>query len=95
MYYGLVETKDNTIQEDVDKVVVYHSGIDIESINILQVFLDSTCSFEITYLVESPVWLIIVAIVFPNGILDFFPAIVLVSVSFHYSNTSPSIHRLT
>ena len=39
----LVEVSSNTVQNEVDKVVVSHVGIDIESIDIIQVFLDGTC----------------------------------------------------
>ena len=51
--------------------MVSHLGIDVKSIDIIQVFLDSTCLLEIIDLVKSPVKLIVVAIVFPNGVLDF------------------------
>ena len=75
MCHGLAEARRDTVQDDIDEVVVRHLGIDIESIDIIQVFLYSTCLFEITYLVKSPVWLIVVAIVFPNGDCDFHPSI--------------------
>ena len=55
--------------------MVSRLGIDIKSINIVQVFLDCTCLLEITYLVKSPVQLVVVAIVLPNGILDVSPSI--------------------
>ena len=55
--------------------MVGHLATDIESIDIVQVFLYSTCLFEITYLVKSPVWLIVVAIVFLNGSCDISPSI--------------------
>ena len=73
--HGLAEARGDTIQDDINEVMVGHLGIDIKSIDIIQVFLDSTCLFEITYLVKSPVWLIVVAIVFPNGRCDFSPSI--------------------
>ena len=63
------------VQYDIDEVMVCHLGVDINSIDIIQVFLDSTCFFEITYLVKSRVWLIMVAIVLPNGGRDFSPSI--------------------
>ena len=75
MCHGLAEARGATIQDDVDHVVVSHLTIDIKSIDIIQVFLDSTCLFEITYLVKSPVQLIMVAIVLPNGGRDFSPSI--------------------
>ena len=75
MYHGLAEARCDTVQEDNDEVKVSHLGIDIESIDIIQVFLDSTCLLEITYLVKSPVWLIVVTRVLPNGVLDLFPSI--------------------
>ena len=56
-------------------MVVGHLGIYIESIDVVQVFLHSTCLFEVTDLVKSPVWLIVVGIVFPNGGRDFSPSI--------------------
>ena len=75
MCHGLAEARGNTVQDDVDEVMVSQLGVDIESIDIVQGFLDSTCLFEITYLIKSPVWLIMVAIVFPNGGRDFSPSI--------------------
>ena len=71
MYHGLAEARGDTVQDDIDEVMVSHFGIDIQSIDVIQVFLDSTCLFEITYLIKSPVRLIMVTIVFPNGGRDF------------------------
>ena len=56
-------------------MVVGHLGIDIESIDIVHVFLHSTCLLEIPDLVKSPVRLIVVTILFPNGVRDFSPSI--------------------
>ena len=75
MCHGLAEVRGDAVQDDVDKVVICHLGLDIESIDIIQVFLDCICLFEITYFNKSSVRLIVVAIVFPNGILNFFPSI--------------------
>ena len=72
----------DTIQVDVDKVMVSHLGIDIESIDVVRVFLDSTCLLPITDLVETSVRLTVVNIVFPNSILDFLPCGIPVSTSF-------------
>ena len=77
-----MEARSDMVQDEVDQVVVSHLGIDMESINITQVFLDSTCLFEITDLVESSVWLIMVTILLPNGVLDLFPSIIPVCISF-------------
>ena len=70
------------MQDDVDKVMVSHIGIDIASIDIVQVFQDTTGLLEITNLVESPVRLIGVAIVCPNGVPDFLPGSIPVLISF-------------
>ena len=70
MCHGLAEARCDTIQDDVDEVMVHHLSIDIESIDIIQVFLDSTYLLEITNLVKSPICLIVVAMVVPNGVLD-------------------------
>ena len=35
MYHGLAEARGDTVQDDIDKVMVRHLGIDIESINIV------------------------------------------------------------
>ena len=75
MRYGLAEGRGDTVQDDIDQVMISHLGIDIKSIDIVQVFLDSTCLFEISNLIKSPVWLIVVTIVLPNGFLDFFSSI--------------------
>ena len=53
--HSLAEARGDTWQDDVDQLIVTHFGIDIESIDIVQVFLDSTCLFEITDLVKSPI----------------------------------------
>ena len=53
MRHGLAEARGNTVSDDVDQLVVRHLGIDIQSINILQEFMDSTCLFQITVLVKS------------------------------------------
>ena len=75
MCHGLAETRANTIQDDIDEVVICHLGLDIESLDVIQVFLDSTCLLEITDLIESPICLIKVVIVFPNSVLYLFLAI--------------------
>ena len=75
MCHGLADTSNNTVQDDVDEVMAGHLGINFDSIDIVQVFLDSTGLFEITYLVKSHVRFIVVAIVFPNGILNLFSSI--------------------
>lgn len=43
VYYSLAEAKGDNILDNVDVVVVCYFGTDIESINIVHVFLDSTC----------------------------------------------------
>ena len=74
MCYGLAETRGDTVQDDVDEVLVSHLGVDIESMDMIQVFLHITCLLEITNLVKSPVQLVMVTIVFPNSILNLFPS---------------------
>ena len=63
------------IQDDVHHVLVGHLGINIESIDSVQVFLDGTCLLEITDLVKSLVQLVEVTITFSNGIFHLFPSI--------------------
>ena len=55
--------------------MVSRLSTDIKSIDIVQVFLDRTCLLDITYLGKSPVQLILVAIVLPDGVRDFSPSI--------------------
>ena len=88
MCYSLAQAWGDTIQDDVHEIVVCCLDIDIESIDIVQVFLDSTCLFEIPDLVKSPVRLAMVALVFPNGILNFLPSIKPMLVRF------PSFHNI-
>ena len=71
MCHGLAEARGDTVQDDIDQVVVCYLSIDIKSIDIIQIFLDSPYLFEVKCLVKSPVWLPIVTIVFPNGGRDF------------------------
>ena len=80
MCHGLAEARSDTIQDNIDEVMVSHLGIDIESIDIIQVFLDSTCLFEIADLVKSNIWLVAVTILLSNGLLNFFPSIELMLV---------------
>ena len=42
MYYSLLETGSDIAQYDVVEMIFHHLGIDVESINIMQVFLEST-----------------------------------------------------
>ena len=53
--HRLVESAGNTVQDDVDDILVSYLGIDIESIYIVLILLDSTCLFEIADLITSPV----------------------------------------
>ena len=80
--HGLAESWVDSIQDEIDYIVVCYLSIDIKSINIFHVFLNTTCFFEITDLVKSPVWLRVVAIVLPNGVLDLFSGITPLPVSF-------------
>ena len=80
MCHGLAEAGCDTVQDDIDEVKVNHLGIDIESIDIMQVFLDSICLLEIANLIKSPVRLVVVAIVLPDGVLDLFPSSIPVPV---------------
>lgn len=82
MCHGLAETRYDTIQYDVAEIMVCYLGIDNESIHVVLVFLDSTSLLEITDLVESLVPIIVLAIVFPNAIIDFLSGRVPVPVSF-------------
>lgn len=82
MCHCLAETRDDTIQDDVDDMMVYYLDIDIKSIYIVLVFLNSICLSEITNLVKSPVQFVEVAIVLPNSILDLFLGTIPVPVSF-------------
>ena len=81
MCHGLAEARGDIVPDDIDEVTVGHLGIDIESINIIHVFLDSTCLFEIMELVENLLWLVVVTIVFPNSMLHLFPSINSILVS--------------
>ena len=74
MCHCLAEERDDTVLDDVNKVVVKHLDIGIESIDIVKVFLNSTHLPEITNLVERPVWLVVVAIVLSNCVFNLFPA---------------------
>ena len=86
---GLCDARGDTIQDDITQVVVSRLGMTILHIDIVQVLLYSTCLFKITNVVESSVWLILVGIIFPNGILDFFSSIVLILVR------RPSFQRIS
>ena len=51
--HGLAEAKGNSIQDDIDQMFVTHLGIDSQSMNIVQVFLDSAYFFDIPNLVKA------------------------------------------
>ena len=63
-------------------MVVCHLGLDVVSINIVDVFLHSTCLLEITDLVKSLVWLAMVTMIFPNCFLNLCPSIVSMLITF-------------
>ena len=77
-----MEARGDTIQDGINEIVVCHLGIDIKSINIILVFLNSTALPEISDLIASPVWFTVVTILFSNGILNLFPSSIPVPVSF-------------
>ena len=70
--YSLEEASVDTVQDVFYEIALCHFGINIVSINIVQTFLDSTCVVEITDLVKSPVWLIVVAIILSDSIFDLY-----------------------
>ena len=74
MCHGLAEASGDTIQNDIDKVLLSHINIDIKSIDIIQVFLNSTCLTKIIDFIERPVWHVVVTIVVHNTILNLFPS---------------------
>ena len=82
MCHGLAEIRSDLIQDNIDQVVVSHLATDIESIYIVELFLDSTCLPKITDLAKSPVWLIGLAIVLPNGVLNLFTGSISMTVWF-------------
>ena len=82
MFTGLVEGRSDTVQDDVEKVVVCHLVIDIPYLHIIQLSLHRTCQSEITDLVKNPIQLIVEAIVFTHSGLDLFLAIIPVTISF-------------
>ena len=75
MCHSLAEARGDTVQDDIDEMMVTHLGIDIESIDIMQVFLDSTCLFEIVDHIKSTVWHVVITMALSNGLLVFFPII--------------------
>ena len=79
---GLAEARSDGVQDDIDQVVVSYLGIDIESIDIVQVLLDSPYLLDRTDLIKSPVQLVMLAVVFPFGILYFFSGSILVPICF-------------
>ena len=71
----LAKARGDAFQDDINQMLDCHLGIYIASIYIVQVFLDSTCLFEIIDPVNSPACIVMVTIVLSNGILDFFTSI--------------------
>ena len=61
-------------------MMVHYLSIENQSIDIVQVVLESTCLLEISDLVISAVWLIVVATGLPEGLLGFFPLDTLVPI---------------
>ena len=81
MCYSLVELRSNTVQHDIDNVVICYLGIDIESVNIIYILLCSTCLARISNLIRRPIWLLVLLIVFSDVILDLFSGSTPVPVS--------------
>ena len=73
--HGLAEARGDATQDDVDQLVVSHLSIAIESIEIVQVLLNNTYLVEITDVVKSPIRLVVVSIILPNGILHLLPGV--------------------
>ena len=71
---GLAKARNDALWNDVDQVVVSYLAIEIKAIDIASVFLDSTCVLEIPDFVKSPLWLVVVTIIFLDSILDLFPS---------------------
>ena len=82
MCHSLVKARGDTVPDDINQVMVSHLGPSIKSTDIIVVFLDRTYLFAIIDPVKSPVWLLVVATVFSNGILDLFPSITPVFIGF-------------
>ena len=82
MCHGLAEARGDTVQDDIDEVIVHNLGTEIESIVVIEVFLNRTCLFEISDLVTSPVWLVVIVIVLLNALLNLFPSIESMLVGF-------------
>ena len=72
-WHNLAEARVDTVLDDVYEIVACYLDINIESIDIFEVFVNSTCLFEIANLIMSPVWLIVVVIVLSNGVCDLLP----------------------
>ena len=72
MYYSLAKARGDTVQQDIAEMVVGHLGTDIESIHMFRVFFVNTSLYEIANVIKHPVRLIVVALVFPNDVLDLF-----------------------
>ena len=80
MCYGVVESKDNIVQDNDNQVIVSRRGIDMESITIIQLFMNHVCLFMINHLVQGPPCLVTVTILFPNAVLDLFPGSIRVPI---------------
>ena len=78
----MAEAMGDAIQDEVDKVIVHCLDLDVDSIDIVQALLYSTCVTEITDLVESPLRLAVVPIVCSNSVLHLFPVSVPISIYF-------------
>ena len=82
MCYGLAEASGHIVQDNVDKMMVYRTCVDMKYIHIVQVFLHNICLFELADLVEIPVWLLVITIVLPNLVLNLFLSSIPVPVCF-------------
>jgi len=71
----------DSIENDIDDMMVSHVGIDIVPINVLDVLLDRTSHFEGYDLIVSLVCLVVIAIVNPKYLLNTFPCIMPLPVS--------------
>ena len=68
----LLDTRSDTIPENVNKVLIYYLSINVESTDIVYILLNSTYLPEITNLVTSIICVIVITILFSNNVLNFF-----------------------
>ena len=82
MCHRYSKARGDTIEDNVDEVVVCHASIDIEGVDFGKVLLNCTSLSKGYNLIVGFVGLVVVTIIYLNSLLNILPIIMPVPISF-------------